>query len=135
VVTGRAHADGGGHGIAADLVFWDFVTTHGQRVRESGRLVAWEMPEARPPDAPPGKVAILTCNQSQPLGVYAFDGITSRAPLRAVPADAESFAQAFAESAYVVNELNCNLPTIDEHVLTDYRFMGSRLNVGYWKKR
>jgi hypothetical protein len=135
IVTGRSHPDGGGHGIAADLVFWDFVTTYGQRLRDSGKLVAWAMPAQRPPAVPPGEAAILTCNQSQPLGVYAFEGIKPRSPLRTVDADKESFEAAFAQVTYVVNELGCELPPVDEHVLTGFRFMGSRLNVGFWKRR
>ena len=136
IVTGRSHADGGTHGMAADLVFWDFVTTYARRLRDSRKLVAWAMPEARPPEAPLGEAAILTCNQSQPLGVYAFDGIKPRSPLRPVSPDKESFDAAFAQVTYVVNELGCNdLPPIDDKVLPAFRFMGSRLNVGYWKRR
>lgn len=135
IVTGRAHADGGGHGIAGDLVFWDFVTTYGKRLRDTNKLVLWAMPEARPPDGSLREAAIITCNQSQPIGVYAFDGIKGRSPLRGIAIDRASFDAAFAEVTYVVNELGCNFPAIDEHVLSDFRFMGSRLNVGYWKKR
>jgi hypothetical protein len=136
LVTGRAHADGGGHGITGDLVFWDFVSTYAERLRDSGRLTAWAMPRSPPPDRTLGTVAILTCNQSQPLGVYAFERIRSRVPLRAVLPTREDVDRAIKDADYVVNELECDLlPTIDEKTLPDFRFMGSHLNVGFWKRR
>ena len=132
VVTGVASPDSGGHGIAGDLVFWDFLFSYGSRVYENGELTLWKMPLERPPSSPLGFSLILTCNQSQPLGLYENAQISRRDPTVPVTITAVS-DEVLDRAAFVILEDHCEYPNFEPR-LRGFRKMTERGTVAFWKR-
>jgi hypothetical protein len=132
VITGMAHSDGGGHGLAGDLVFWDFLTLHASRIQQNGKLTLWEMPRERPEEAGLGPSLILTCNQSQPLGLYEHSQILRREPTIEVKVTAVS-DDVLRRAEFVILEDDCEYPDFLPR-LGAFRKMTERGKVVFWKR-
>jgi energy-converting hydrogenase Eha subunit A len=132
VVTGVAHPDGGGHGLAGDIVFWDFLFSHAARLEKRGALTLWKMPAERPPVVPLGPSLILTCNQSQPLGLYENAQILRREPAVAV-AVATVPDEVLRRAEFVILEADCEYPDFESR-LGAFRRMTERGKVSFWKR-
>jgi len=134
VVTGQYHADGGGHGLMGDLVFWDFVFTYGVKIQTSGRLTLWKMPSERPPDVKLGSSLIITCNQSQPLGFYGYDEILRRdPPVTVTPTEVPD--PLWTRASYAILEGDCQYQDYGPRLEgASYVKMASRGKVEFWKR-
>lgn len=128
IVTGAHHGDGGDHGLMGNLVFWDFVSGSAKKIIKQGKLTLWAMPAERPSAAPLGPSLILTCNQSEPPGLYDYAHIIERTPL--VPVDKEVPEDVFAQAAFYVVEGDCDYP--EEH--SGFSLMGRRGKVSYLRR-
>lgn len=109
VVAGESHGDGGTHGIAGNLLFWAYLASHAPPPTQRGKLTLWELRAAPPPRETLGRTLILTCNQSQPPGLYEFDQIGRRGPFEA--SGAVISPDQVARADYYVVEENCGYPT------------------------
>jgi len=125
IVTGQNHGDGGDHGIAGDLVFWDFLSGHAREVAKRGKLTLWSMPAGRPAPSPVGRALVLTCNQSEPLGLYEFSGLQDHQPLEEVDATQAPPDDMVARAEYVVIEDECNY-RFDRRQLSAFRLLKVR---------
>lgn len=133
VVTGQNHGDGGDHGIAGNVVFWDFVSRHAERVSQHGKLTLWQMPKERPPATPLGQVLVLSCNLSQPLGLYGFGELQDRMPLESLDSFDEATDEIVLRADYVVTEDDCGA-TLDRRRLAAFRQMTTRGKVKYYRR-
>lgn len=128
IVTGAHHNDGGDHGLMGNLIFWDFLSGSAKKIIRQGRLTLWAMPKEPPAPEPPGPALILTCNQSEPPGLYEYSQIIQRIPL--MPIEKEASEEAFDRAAFYVVESDCGYP--DEH--SGFTLMGRRGRVSYLKR-
>ncbi|HVU01304.1 MAG TPA: hypothetical protein VHE30_06115, partial [Polyangiaceae bacterium] len=134
VVTGKYHPDGGGHGLAGELVFSDLLSRYAKPVRKVDKLTLFRLPDAPPPDTPLGGALIVTCNQSQPVGYYAPGTINQRVPEISVSA-ANVPAEAFERAAYVILEDQCDFPDLRGKAKdAGFEEMRARGNVSFWRR-
>lgn len=129
VVTGDHHGDGGDHGLMGSLVFWDFLSGSARKVVQRGKLTLWSMPKERPLPVPPGPALILTCDQSEPPGLYDYPRIIERAPLVEAAGD-DVPGSLFERAAFYVVEADCGYPL--EH--PGFEVMGTRGRVSFLRK-
>src|SRR5882672_6464182 len=107
VVTGQSHSDGGDHGLAGNLLFWEFLTSYSKRITTRDVLTLWKMPGARPPANVPGPALILTCNQSQPPGLFGVGAIRARQALVPVKESSAVPRSLVDRATYVIIEDGC----------------------------
>lgn len=129
IVTGAHHGDGGDHGLMGNLVFWDFLSGSTTKIMRQGKLTLWAMPKERPTPAALGPALILTCDQSEPPGLYDYSQIVQRTPLVAVSGkEVEEFV--FERAAFYVVEAECGYP--EEH--SGFTLMGRRGRVSFQRR-
>ena len=133
LVTGENHSDGGDHGLSGNLVFWEFLMADAKRLASRDGLVLWQMPAGRPAPAPMGASLLLTCNQSQPSGLFEFTGIRTRTPLVEVPEKAAAPASLLDRASYLVLEDGCDF-SVDPEALAAFGVMKTRGRVTYYRR-
>jgi hypothetical protein len=131
IVTGESHSDGGDHGLGANLLFWEFLTSYSKRLATRDRLVLWKMPATRPPDTPPGPALVLTCNQSQPPGLFAFGTVRAREPLVPVKDKSTAPQSVVDRATYVIIEDGCEFSV---EGLDAFDEMTTRRKVTYYRR-
>ncbi|HET9957318.1 MAG TPA: hypothetical protein VFQ61_22625, partial [Polyangiaceae bacterium] len=111
IVTGHPHGDGGFHALAGELLFWDYVRNQTCPVARSGHLELHRLPSSAPERGAPERVLVMTCQASEPAGVYDLRALRSAtappaAPFR--PIDVEAVPEPIWEGVeYVVTEDEC----------------------------
>ncbi|HEX3595598.1 MAG TPA: hypothetical protein VHU80_10860 [Polyangiaceae bacterium] len=133
VVTGENHSDGGDHGVSGNLVFWEFLTSSARRLASANGLVLWQMPDRRPRPTPMGDALVLTCNQSVPPGLYAFNAIRSQSPSVKVPPKSAVPAAMLERATFVVLEDECGL-SVDPEALGEFAVMVKRGGVSFYRR-
>lgn len=106
VVTGRNHPGGGDPSLAGEAAFLAYLSHFAREEGKEGKLTLWSLPEAAPPAAPAGKIAILTCKKAPKTGIYEVEDLpfASREPL-GQPEPLGAFRR--SDIDYVVLENNC----------------------------
>ncbi|HVW27620.1 MAG TPA: hypothetical protein VHC69_19780 [Polyangiaceae bacterium] len=133
IVTGENHSDGGDHGISGNLVFSEFVAAYAKRIVKADGLTLWQMPESRPTAATLGPALVLTCNQSQPVGLYPFAAVRARQPNVELSAKDPVPSDLVRRATYVVIEDECGF-SLDEDALADFRVLSKRGRVTYYRR-
>jgi hypothetical protein len=133
LITGENHSDGGDHGISGNLVFSEFVAAHARRIAQKDGLSLWQMPASRPAEAPLGDALILTCNQSQPVGLYAFSAVRARKPSVELPPASAPPDELLRRATYVVLEDECDFD-VSKTALADFRVLSKRGRVTYYRR-
>jgi hypothetical protein len=134
VVTGEPHSDGGDHGLAGNIVFWEFLTSSAKRITSLDGLDLWAMPASRPVEKPMGDALVLTCNQSLSSGLYRFTGIRERATQVEVPPKSRAPRALLDRATFVVIEDECG-SSADPEGLAAFATMTKRAHVTYYRRR
>lgn len=133
IVTGTAHGDGGDHGIAGNLAFWEFVASYATRIDGRGKLTLWKMPSEKPAAVPMGPALVLTCNQNLPGGFYEFLAIRERQPSAEVAPKQPVPDALLDRAAFLVLEEACDY-TVPPAQLANFRPLTNRGRVEFWKR-
>jgi len=134
VVTGQAHPDGGEHGVAGHLVFWDFLSRYCKQLGTRGKLTLWQMPAAHPPSEPPGMALLATCRYRLPSGIYAFNEIGKAPPRFPLPDGAALPAAFFSPVRLIALEADCWFQPAPE-AFVGFELMAQRGHLGLWRRR
>jgi hypothetical protein len=131
VVTGESHSDGGDHGIAGNLLFWEFLSSYSKRLVARDSLTLWKMPATRPPAKLPAPALVLTCNQSQPPGLYEFGNVRARDAIVSVKDKSAAPPEVVDRATYVIIEDGCGFSV---EGLEAFDEMTTRRKVTYYRR-